>query len=233
MRNLFLKLSNLKKRFCKIWANPAYFLTYLKIYKLYKTPRFQVVSTRLLGKDLLIADSASTVFMYKEIFENEIYKFKTKHASPSILDCGANIGMSLIYFKKLFPQAKITAFEPDKKIYDICVKNVKAFGLSDVTVLNLALWKEKTTIQFYSEGADGGRLARSEDTSNLVEVKTCLLSDFLKQPVDLLKIDIEGAEYEVLEESKPYLHNVERIFVEYHSFATKKTKFGRNPCYFS
>ncbi len=224
MRSLFEKLASLKKRLCKVWDRPLYIFTYLKIYRLYKTPRFQMTHTGLLGKDLLVADAASTVFMYKEIFENEIYKFKADKSEPRIVDCGANIGMSIIYFKKLYPAAKIIAFEPDKRIYDICQRNIQAFQLPEVELVNKALWSERTTLNFYAEGADGGRLVQVGDNKNIVKVETDVLSGYLGQPVDLLKMDIEGAELEVLRESEKSLYNVERIFVEYHSFVGKKQK---------
>jgi hypothetical protein len=68
------------------------------------------------------------------------------------------------------------------------------------------------------EGADGGRIAIAGD-DNLVELTTIRLQEFLYRKVDLLKIDIEGAEITVLEDCKDLLGNVDRIFVEYHSFS--------------
>jgi hypothetical protein len=74
-------------------------------------------------------------------------------------------------------------------------------------------------LSFFSEGADAGRLDQNiKDHKNEIEVETICLSEYLNQKIDFLKIDIEGAEYQVLLESKEFLHNVSNLFVEYHSF---------------
>jgi hypothetical protein len=68
------------------------------------------------------------------------------------------------------------------------------------------------------EGADGGRIVEIQSDKRKYKVSTVKLSNYLKQPIDFLKIDIEGAETEVLKDCKDLLCNVENLFVEYHSF---------------
>ncbi len=199
-------------------------ISYYEAYKIKSLPRFTPAETLFLGRRIRVADNASYFFIRKEIFDLEIYKFISERESPYIIDCGANIGLSLIYFKQLYPNAEIVAFEPDEKVFDILTFNVKAFNFSKVELIKKACWNEETTLQFYSEGADAGRAAQSSDKQNIVEVGTIRLSKFLSRKVDFLKIDIEGAEYNVLEEVKGLLHNVERIFVEYHSFLGQEQK---------
>jgi FkbM family methyltransferase len=192
-----------------------------EIVRLTNYPRYKRTTTSLLGNELQVPDAASFLFIYREMFEKETYRFKSDSDSPVIIDCGANIGLSLIYFKKLYPKAKIIAFEPDPKIHDVLCSNISSFGLQDVTIINKALWSEDTVLNFYSEGADAGRLDAMENTKS-VSITTDRLSRYLQSPVDFLKIDIEGAEYEVLKECASQLHNVQRIFVEYHSFTGKQ-----------
>lgn len=193
-------------------------IKYYKIYKLYHFPRFVRTHSDLIGPDLIVADSASFVSMYKELFEKEIYRFTSKTDEPYIIDCGANIGLSILYFKRLYPKAKIVAFEADPNIYSICQENLQRLGLTGIELVPKAVWYKETTLKFYSEGADGGRIAQAVDQDKLIEVKTVRLGKWLEQKVDFLKLDIEGAEFEVLNDIKSQLDNVERIFVEYHSF---------------
>ena len=191
--------------------------------ELRKTSRFQEVSLHFFDKLIKVPDAASLVFLNRELFGQEIYKFESKNKTPLIIDCGANIGMSVIYFKKLFPNAKIIAFEPDKKIFDYLKHNVESFEFKNVELINKGLWKEETTLKFFSEGADGGRVAIENDTYNLIEIETVKLSNYIKNnDVDFLKIDIEGAETEVLVECQNELKNVKNIFIEYHSFSDSK-----------
>jgi FkbM family methyltransferase len=183
-------------------------------------PRYTTFSTDLLGVPIKGVDSASFVSSYGEIFQREIYRFTTGNAAPTIIDCGANIGLSVIYFKRLYPAARIIAFEADPGVYDVLAANVRALGLSDVALHNNAVWKEETVLDFFSEGADAGRLGSTSTFSGKTKkVHAVRLREYLRQaPVDLLKIDIEGAETAVLRDCADSLANVQRLFVEYHSF---------------
>lgn len=182
-------------------------------------PRYTAADTYLLGKKIRILDNASFRFIEKEIFDQQIYRFHAGNDQPYIIDCGANIGLSIIYFKQLYPAARITAFEPDKSIYDVLELNVASFGLKNVALINKACWNAETTLEFFSEGADGGRKAMQDDkANNIVQVPATRLKDHLQQKTDFLKIDIEGAETVVLKDIVDELKNVEKLFVEYHSF---------------
>ena len=161
-------------------------------------PRFTETEIDFLNKKIHIVDIASFNFIRKEIFDQQIYKFKADTEVPYIIDCGANIGLSIIYFKQLYPDAEIVGFEPDDKVFKALQHNMEAFNFSNVELIKKACWNEETTLKFYSEGADGGRVAKEFDTDQIIEVETIRLRKFLDRKVDFLKIDIEGAEVQVL-----------------------------------
>lgn len=179
-------------------------------------PRHHRTYVPLLGKHIEITDSYWHSYSYREIFIDEIYKFDASSSAPFIIDCGANVGMSIIYFKYLYPDAKIIAFEPDEEIFNVLARNVKAFQLTNVTIERKALWKSETTLPFQPEGSVGSRIIKDSTGNSLPNVQTVRLRDLLIQKVDFLKIDIEGAEYEVLDDCRNDLSNVEYLFVEYH-----------------
>src|SRR5688572_17860994 len=162
--------------------------------RLNNCPRFTETEIIFLNKKIRIVDSDSFKFSNEEIFEREIYKITGLTNSPYILDCGANIGLGIIYFKQLWPGSKIIAFEPDDKIAAILRYNIKIFDFKDVEIIQKACWNEETTLQFFHEGADAGRVAQEYDFENILQVQTIRLKDFLNTKVDFLKIDIEGAE---------------------------------------
>jgi FkbM family methyltransferase len=178
-------------------------------------PRFQEAYMDVAGLHLKIADNASFFFMYDEIFEKEIYKFKSDKPDPLIIDGGANIGLATLYLKKLYPQARVIAFEPDPYIFDILEENINANGVKGVELINKGLWNSDTVLSFWSEGADGGRVKDNGE----IKIPVVSLKRYLDEPVALLKLDIEGAETVVLEDIQDKLGMVERIFVEYHSFS--------------
>jgi FkbM family methyltransferase len=172
-------------------------------------------------------DKASFDYIFNELFVNNIYKFKTATSKPFIIDCGANIGLSVIYFKRNFPNSKILAFEADPDIFNVLEENLSQFNYNDVTICNRALWDEETEISFFSEGADAGRIEnKMHPNKKYVKCKTVKLSSFLNKKVDLLKIDIEGAEVKVLNECKELLINVDKLFVEFHSFSNLKQELS-------
>ena len=191
-------------------------------YNLDVSKRYQAKIIDLFGYKIIIPDVASFKFMYDEIFEKQIYKFYTSNNSPRIIDAGANIGLSVIFFKKLYPNAIIEAFDPDPKIFSILQKNIEAFSFENVKLHNTGLWNSDNELTFYSEGADAGRIIEESDTNNIIKAKFTSLRPFINGKIDLLKIDIEGAEDVVLEDINDLLINVDRIFIEYHSFPNKR-----------
>jgi FkbM family methyltransferase len=189
-------------------------------------PRHKHTVISFLGKKLYVSDLKAFLSNFYSIFVLKHYTFDSKTNSPVIIDCGANIGLSIIFFKSIFPNSRIIAFEADPTIYKILEKNILAYELKGITLINKAVWSEETIIPFISEGADAGRidLQCKEQTAM---VSTIRLSEFLKKgEIDLLKIDVEGAETEIIKECSNYLRNTRLAFVEFHSFSGRKQDLG-------
>lgn len=196
----------------------------LKIIKtqksIYSIDRFQATERAFLKKKLFIHDIASYELGLNEIFKHEIYKFQARRSNPTIVDCGANLGMSVIYFKQLYPDASIIAFEADPHIFGFLQKNVESFGYENVELVKAAVWDSEGSISFQPDGGAGGRVVSGESNDNLSQVNTVRLRDVLTQhKVDFLKIDIEGAEDKVINDCKDILGNIDFLFIEYHSMA--------------
>ena len=113
----------------------------------------------------------------------------------------------------------IKAFEPDPGIYSILQQNIDTAKFENIHLFNKAVWTKDSVLNFHSEGSDAGSI--SDNGGPNLKVKAIQLSKFLAecpQNIDLLKIDIEGAEYEVLLSCKDQLSKVDNIFVECHTF---------------
>lgn len=172
--------------------------------------------------------------LFNEIFILEEYDFKNvfvgdvfeKKENFLIIDGGSNVGMSVLYFKKKYPKAQITAFEPDEKTFQMLEKNIQINELSNVELHQMALSDEAGRADFYFEKNKSGSLGMSLFNRFEVKnreykketVKIARLSDYIKMPVDLLKLDIEGAENKVVMdlEKNNKLILIERIIIEYH-----------------
>lgn len=159
----------------------------------------------------------------EEILGYRIYAFQTEAKRPFIIDLGANIGMSILFFKKMFPESRILAFEPDALNFEILSENVRANGWKDVELHNVALAGVEGEIDFFTDPAgnaslESGVYARHLPGAIKQRVKAVSLSAFVKEPVDFMKMDIEGSEEPVLQElaASGVLGNIKRMAVEYH-----------------
>jgi FkbM family methyltransferase len=190
-----------------------------ELYRLKGFDRFVPATTTLIPPQFAVVDAASFLAMHRAIIEQQVYDFQTDSDRPRILDCGANVGVAAVWFRQRFPDAQIVAFEPDPVVYDVLRQNVRTI-CSDYgfELVNAAVWcDESPELAFAAEGADAGRIATEADPQPTV-VRAVRLRSYLQEPVDLLKLDIEGAELAVLEDCRDQLHRVRNLFVEYHSF---------------
>ncbi len=181
------------------------------------------IKTILFDKEINVDCAFWYIHGLKELFIENTYKFNTDKQSPRIIDCGSNVGLSIIYFKRLFPNANITGFEPDKNLFNILKQNLNTFGYSDVELINKAVYTKNGTIKFLASGNVGGRIC-DEENKNTTELDTTRLQDFLNEEIDFLKIDIEGAEYDVIMDCRKQLKNVKNLFIEYHSLEKNEQK---------
>lgn len=211
----------------KLVTDAEYRRYHLLALRLANRPRFESFNAKVSGWNLSLPDAASFLSAYKEIFVEDIYAFKSATSAPRILDLGANIGLSVLYFKQLYPNAEITAYEADPSIFRHLERNVHGNGFSDVCLMNKAVWDQNTTIMFNSEGADGGRVALGED-NNLISVEAVDIREILSRGnYDFLKMDIEGAEERVFPACRDYLDSFRHVFVEYHSVTGHKQCLDR------
>ena len=150
-----------------------------------------------------------------------VLDFTSATRSPRILDCGANVGLASLFFHRAYPDARITAFEADPALFAMLDANVKANGAGTVEARHAALWTSTGTLTFRCEGSDSGMidsLPGAVDGAATI-VPSLRLRDLLEaEPVDLLKLDIEGAEDVVLADCEPVLHRVKAMVMDLHEF---------------
>jgi len=155
------------------------------------------------------------------VFEEQIYAFHSTCPSPVIFDCGGHIGSALIYFKQKYPQAQVTVFEANPIALEYLHENIRLNRLEHVDVVEHPLFSARVPVEFVVDIADGGCIEGLGCVSGeKITVEAVLLSDYLKdRHVDMLKMNIEGAECAVLKEAAAYLKNVDRLVLEYHGFS--------------
>ena len=188
-------------------------------------PGFHTQTTQLEGLTFQHRNAPEFDLLAREIFEGGEYEFPCDTDAPVILDCGSHIGLSIAWFKRRFPRARITAFEPDPQNFELLQANVAANKLEGVELLNVALSSERGTARFYGQFKAEEPMSSShslmEDwgtqrTKSWILVQTVPLADYITGPVDYLKLDIEGMETEVLRSIASQLHLVKALGLEFH-----------------
>jgi FkbM family methyltransferase len=185
------------------------------------TPRLTPGEIELGPYSLRYSDLLTLCPQWHDIFVLGSLAFETTDAAPRILDCGANVGLASLFYKRRYPAARITAFEADPAIAALLTHNLRANGAADVEVVAAAVWTGAGEISFQADGADAGAVVSSGDdrSAAAMRVPAIRLADRLAaERIDLLKLDIEGAEVAVLADCASTLQNVNAILLEVHEF---------------
>jgi FkbM family methyltransferase len=195
---------------------------YLKITLIDKL-RLRRDHVRLYGWTVFFPSARSLRQIYEEIILGRHYRpHDLTPANPRIVDAGANIGLASLYFKLLYPSARIVCFEPHPVSFAYLRRNIEANGLSDVEIHQVALGYADGSAHLHGvnlgASLDSHRQeALPEEADRSVAVKVAPLSTFLAdEPCDILKLDIEGYEGVVLEEVGGALERIDQILMEYH-----------------
>jgi FkbM family methyltransferase len=162
-------------------------------------------------------DPGAFQFLLSEIFIDGVYK-RCRPKPATVLDCGSNIGMSILYFKSLWPETKITGVEAAPDTFALLRKNVAA--MSDVRLVNAAVCDRHGTMAFYPSSPNSmtGSTNALRSGGDATMVRTIPFSELVNEPVDLLKIDIEGSEtaaFTELEQSGK-IRMIREMLIEYH-----------------
>lgn len=194
-------------------------------YRLMNYPRRKKGTTHLFGKQIQFPDAYWYLHSVRELFVDAVYNFNAATDNPYIIDCGSNIGLSILYFKMKYPNSRIKAFEADPDICELSKKNLAAFSnTNDVNIINKAVWTNDGFIEFLAEGTLGGsiELAGENKGEKVIKIPCEDLNNHLDEHVDFLKLDIEGSELSVLKNCASKLHHVDYLFVEFHGYTAKE-----------
>jgi FkbM family methyltransferase len=192
-----------------------------EIDRLLSMPRGTHATTDLIGPVFETLDGSSLASQYQQIIGEEAFLFRPDTPRPRILDCGANVGIFTVFCNRRFPEASITCFEPDPTVFAVLRRNVERCCATPTQVELVpaaVMGSDVATVTFYADHCDAGRTDVGMDGSEPMQVEAVRLRDRLDSTCDLLKLDIEGAEIDVLTDCADRLGNVANIFVEFHSF---------------
>ena len=190
----------------------------------------RVLTLRVRGfpKPVYCRAGGSDLRVFAQVLANREYRcLDQSDISGLVIDCGANIGLSTLYFLTRFPNAHLIALEPDPDNFKLLARNTAAFS-DRVTLLQAAVWNKNTRLVFSDaraldrqEWAKTCREAEAREVPRIqaFDIPTILGMSTFKR-VGLLKIDIEAGELALFDESAKYwIDLVDAITIELHGAA--------------
>ena len=174
-------------------------------------------------------DVPSFLSAFYYVFVRKTYAFRPSCPRGIVVDCGANIGLSVLYFKTLYPNLRVVAYEADPAICRTLERNVTANRLEGVEVINAAVGSAAGVVNFLQDGTDSGRVTDELQSGKpIVQVDAvCLRNELDGRDVQFLKVDIEGAETDALIGCVGRLSQVRSMCVEFHTFPEKPQRLGQ------
>jgi FkbM family methyltransferase len=161
---------------------------------------------------LRITDAA----VFEEIIVADEYSFVPERASLTIIDAGVNIGMASVYFANAFQDATIVAIEAAASNFAMLRANTAPYP--NIVPLHAALWHEEVDLLLEDPGdGEWGYQVRANATGGArvsgITIDRIMI-DHGWDTIDVLKVDIEGAEREVFGHAESWIHRVGMIVIE-------------------
>jgi FkbM family methyltransferase len=160
----------------------------------------------------------SDVIVLRQVLINREYEPPVPLLPSVIVDAGANIGLTSVYFANRYPGAKILAIEPEISNFEMMVKNTAPY--KTIVPIHGALWSKSTSVGVSGVAEFSHWGARVSEEPSVGSARAYTVSDLMIEHqidfIDILKLDIEGAEVEVFETSDPWIDRVGMLAVETH-----------------
>lgn len=186
-------------------------------------------TAKIFGRDVKLSmRDEGDLAIANELFLDHQYRYcdeVIRKAAHAVIDIGGHLGFFSLYASLLNPKVPIYSFEPHGGNFSLLKENLKLNRVKNVTAKNLAVANRggEVLLKLSQEHLNHSLVHAIEDTGETQKANATTLEKILKQydieKVDLLKLDCEGAEFQIIEECPPeILKRVDYIFLEYHDW---------------
>lgn len=205
------------------------------------SPRFYNLQPSFLKHPVKLRTGTSDYFIFRQIMiDNEHMPLKNLSIS-TVLDLGANIGLASAWFLSRLSDSRVFAVEADPDNFAICRENLARYG-DRAQVLHGAAWTHRTMLSLHSRACSADNWVQEQEgrDTEVVKVQGWDIPSLIEMShfdqIDLLKIDIEGAEEHIFRaDSSNWLRRVRNICIELHSPSCRESFFtalsGFNYCH--
>ncbi len=164
-----------------------------------------------------------TLYIYKEIFVDKCYDYPALPVKdPVIMDIGGNIGLFSLRMKQLYPDAEIFSFEPFQSNFEQLTSTVEVSKLKNVSAFPFGIGgtTRKERLYIHKNNVSGHSILQSETNSDVyTDIELVSIREIFKKlkitKCHLLKMDCEGAEYEIIKNiDRELAASIEKIVFE-------------------
>lgn len=175
--------------------------------------------TDILGGQMSLVSGREFVSQYRQFYlEGVLAGVRHNHRGPAVLvDCGANVGTVVAWFQAQFRSSRVIAVEGDPDVVPLLRRNTA--GRGSVEVVDALAWTSDGHVDLLSDGRCGSHVddGRADVGFRRQRVPTVDIRTLLSSHVTLLKVDVEGAERQLLPHARAELEaNVDYVHVEVH-----------------
>jgi FkbM family methyltransferase len=194
----------------------------IDIYRKLKNPQSTFINIPGYDQKFYIRPNSKDKSIFNHIILEEDYDIELRYDPKVIIDCGSYTGFSSVFFAKKYPKAKIICLEPDASNFSFLKKNTAKYD--NIFIYNKAIWHTKTSLRLENIDKDKCSVFVSEKVSDdnkfNHEIESVTINDLLVEhnvsDIDILKLDIEGAEKELFINNHEWLKNVKTLVIELH-----------------
>jgi FkbM family methyltransferase len=172
------------------------------------------------GSSIVLRGATTDIKCFEKVFLANEYQSPFPLAPQLVVDAGANVGMATLYFAHKYPDATIVAIEPEPANFRILQRNCGR--LRNVVLIQAALWPEHRKLKINDHNSDAWTFSVSEEQSDAAAEVVAITVDeilgrFGARQIDLLKLDIEGAELDLFSRGGDgWMDRVRCIVIELH-----------------
>lgn len=178
------------------------------------------LTTSKLEFAIRVGRDQTDIAVLEQVFAGQQYNYAFGCEPQVVIDAGANVGISTAWFATKFPSARVIAIEPDEENYDLLVRNTS--HLSNVEPINAALWRQSERVVIHDRGTGpwGYQVSADPSPETRRSVPSVTVDDIVRRVhpkrIGILKMDIEGAEIEVMNNAVNWIGSVEAVIAELH-----------------
>jgi FkbM family methyltransferase len=190
-------------------------------YRLLGRPETLAVTAPETKNPVTLRMRTTDVSVYEDVLVHGQYALSLPFLPETIVDAGANIGMASVYYANRYPRAQIVAVEAEASNFQILVRNVRSY--SNILPIHAAVWHRDGQIALTAQaGTDSAtsKVGFFVHGGEGVPVRAITIPTLMREAhissIDLLKMDIEGAEKEVFETAPAWIGKVRCLAIELH-----------------